>query len=857
MRTFAIFLIIHITVQLVQAQIQPLSIPIVTTRADSIRNNILDEYSKVMLADSAKTTVVINGISMDQVVYQADSIYYQVDSKTLTMSGHVSLKYQDIKLTAGKIDYFADNELMVAQVKPVLFEGTNRLDGDKMIYQLRKRQGKVEGGTSQYEKGFYGGDTIRKSDEKTLLISNGYYTTCESDEPHYLFRSYRMKVILKDKVIAEPVIFYLGKVPVFALPFYVFPIRTGRQSGLLMPKFGRNNQDGRYIEDFGYYWATNDYMDLTGRISIREYTGVKVGGDYRYVWRHHLSGNVTGNYEWRQKGENQSSTQWNLVGNHSQIIDDHTKLNANANFVSNKNYYKNTSDFEETRTLGKLESYLTLDRSLGQTRLKLESRYSHNLLNDSKMIILPGISINYGRSNLIPKKRGSILEKWSPTLSFNTNTSLTNKYNQSIFNYVPEGDTTQVSYKATLNELTLNQGFSLNFSLSPQLVYWLNTRITTSLRDDWYKTSAQAWDDTLFQVVDVNENSQNGHQLIPGAVSMTASSAIYGIFQPVFGRVKAVRHIIRPSVSVSYNPGFYYIDKNYGFNFDKIEQNLASKVSVSNIGMSHTFEAKIKGDEGKQDRNIELFNVDFNSAYLKRENEWRFDTIKANLRTRINFLSLTVTTSYDAYKREFGTGTLFTSANLILSEEKARNYYHKIRSIFVKDDSTSADINVDQLLSVGYADTTNFMSTVESDSLKANEDSLQVEQGNERGRVVTGTYKATGTKYRWTLNLNHTYNRTFELSGNSQSFAKQSNARIKANLTAKITKKWDVSYNTLYDLSDKKSVSQGLMIIRDLHCWEARFTWTSFSSGAWNYYFIVNVKQLPDVKIEHRESRRQ
>ncbi len=40
---------------------------------------------------------------------------------------------------------------------------------------------------------------------------------------------------------------------------------------------------------------------------------------------------------------------------------------------------------------------------------------------------------------------------------------------------------------------------------------------------------------------------------------------------------------------------------------------------------------------------------------------------------------------------------------------------------------------------------------------------------------------------------------------------------------------------------------------RDLHCWEAQFT-RSFSGGITEYYFKINVKNLPEVYYEQGSS---
>ena len=49
-------------------------------------------------------------------------------------------------------------------------------------------------------------------------------------------------------------------------------LKEGRRSGILFPNFnfGWSERDGRYIRDFGYYWATNDYTDFVVEADYNE-----------------------------------------------------------------------------------------------------------------------------------------------------------------------------------------------------------------------------------------------------------------------------------------------------------------------------------------------------------------------------------------------------------------------------------------------------------------------------------------------------------------------------------------------------------------------------------------------------------
>jgi hypothetical protein len=52
-----------------------------------------------------------------------------------------------------------------------------------------------------------------------------------------------MKIYLKDKMVAKPVVFYIRNVPLLALPFWIFPIKPAATPGFLFPQFelGINN----------------------------------------------------------------------------------------------------------------------------------------------------------------------------------------------------------------------------------------------------------------------------------------------------------------------------------------------------------------------------------------------------------------------------------------------------------------------------------------------------------------------------------------------------------------------------------------------------------------------------------------
>jgi len=103
-----------------------------------------------------------------------------------------------------------------------------------------------------------------------------------------------MKVILQDQVFAEPVFLYIADVPIFALPFGVFPNHSGgRHSGIIAPNYQVTGDRGYGLTHLGYYEVFSDYFDLATQADI--YTKGGYNGDIRASWmkRYLLEGPAT------------------------------------------------------------------------------------------------------------------------------------------------------------------------------------------------------------------------------------------------------------------------------------------------------------------------------------------------------------------------------------------------------------------------------------------------------------------------------------------------------------------------------------------------------------------------------------
>ncbi|HXF59264.1 MAG TPA: putative LPS assembly protein LptD, partial [Candidatus Saccharimonadales bacterium] len=334
----------------------------------------------------------------EQVHYKGARIVYDVGKDEVDVVGAADVTYKELRLNAEKVAFNTKTERMRAEGNPILYDAKDRITGNAMTYDLSIRRGTIYGGKTTYERGYYYGEQIRKVSDDVLDVKNGSYTTCELDDPHYHFGSHKMKVILRDKVIAAPVVFYMKHIPVLALPFYIFPIKPGRHSGFQLPQveFGSSDRGGKFIRNVGYYWAISDYLDAT------------LWGDYyqdsrwvghsqtRYQKRYKWSGEINSSFEHDLL---QGVNRWDLSGRHYQVLGSNFILSGQGNFTNSTSFLK--------------------DQSIGRSVLQRVQRNLHSTLGINKNWSGASLSLGLLRDqDLDPDPGGLRLREQLPSLTF-------------------------------------------------------------------------------------------------------------------------------------------------------------------------------------------------------------------------------------------------------------------------------------------------------------------------------------------------------------------------------------------------------------------------------------------------------
>lgn len=795
------------------------------------------------------------------VKYWADQISFSLPEQKSHLTGNVKIEYQNITLTAGKVDIDWVRNVLVAEGLadstdaqgnpvysglPVLAEkGEEPIRGVRLEYDFKNNRGKVLEGRTNIKPGFYRGKDIRKVGEETLFIKGGYFTTCDLEEhPHYYFRSTKMRVRLNKIVIAKPVVLYIEDVPVMIAPFAVFSLKRGRRSGVILPTYGENSFGGRFLEEFGYYWAPNDYFDLTMLGSFFEKTGLVYTASARYRKRYILNGSVDGSYSPKDVTTGRNVQRWRLNFNHTQNFGQTLTLNGSGSFVSDRNYNRNYyTDFEQ-RTNQVLRTNVTLRKTLpGGRSLSANLRREENLQTDRIDYTFPDISFSQPSRSIFPRKGGRAA--WYHDIRYSYRSDITSRGSRIA---VRDSAGNVVRFDRPSKSGWQHQ---INPSFSTKLLKYFNLTPSVAFQELWVPEYFNyRFVDSLNTVVADTVKQFRARHLFTG-MQLRTSTTMYGLWNIPFSPLKVIRHKMDPSIGFSYQPD--YSDPRFGYyqtfrdttgreiKRDRFSGNVFSsgtpqgEVRSLVLGLRNFFQGKLI--RGKEEKKIDLVRVDFSTSHNFAKDSLRWSNIATTMSAKpLPQMNISMRSNHSFYKR-------------------AKNGIGR-RNEFVWSKGFALPDLVDWNLAVNYhlelrppqRDT-----PPQVDSLAQQVGELQEDQQDQGYQPQRDRYANVfkGFDMPWSVDVDFAFSYAERPTGITRRFDANINARLQ------LTRKWRVNYNSQLNITERDIVSQRFTIQRDLHCWEMNFTWSPTQNFSF-YRLEIRVKEslLRDLKLTKTAGRR-
>lgn len=834
--------------------------------------------------DSLAVTPVSPSAITTTVTYNAQGyIYRDIVNKKVVLVTEAKVDYGNIEITADSIliDMNANTLYAVGRkdtsgtVKgsPVFKEGEQEIAADSLLYNFKSKRAIASNIVTKQDQGLLRSKVTKLLEDGTSNIAKSTYSTCDAPVPHFYINLPRAKVYPGEKIVSGPGNLVLEGIPLpLFLPFAYFPIQTkSAASGILIPRIGQEAQRGYSLTDGGYYFAINNYFDLTVRGNI--YTnGTWMGTattNYRKLYKY--SGNFSFSYANNVSGHKglpdfSESSNYKIGWTYNQDpkAAPGSRFSASVN-MSSAGFDRNNSYVVSEHVTTQRQSSISYSKSWAGTPFNFSTSMNHtqDIRQHTVSLNLPKANFNMNRIYPLKKRNSAGAAKWYEDVQFSYSASLDNRikttdsllFTPAIWKNMDNG----FQHRAPLS---LQIRPFRNFSITPSITY---EGVLFSKKYD-YRFVNRFTNPETGQVMsaiirDTISGLSYGHALTTN-INMSFNPQIYGLFEftnPA-SRVQSIRHVIKPSVSFSYDPALRGLSSkmyrqvqydtlgNYR-NLSIYENMIYGTPSVAersgsiSLSLVNLVEAKVfeRNDTTGKPKKVKIIdNLGITTSYNVFADSMRWAPISMQARTTIaNSINISATSSFSLYGYDHNGRTVSDFAI------KRNGKLMRMTNF-----NTSLDMSVSDLLKGNKAgNRTSVTPNALTGGAQTNAptDGSDLSQRNN-GTGITDPYGYTVFNVPWTMNLS--YNISYMNTGIS--------SRIDQTMTlsgnVSVTKKMSMNYATGYDFKGKEITMTQIGISRDLHCWEMSFNWVpNGTMKMWNFTIRVKASVLGDLKYERRK----
>lgn len=834
-----------------------------TSRADSLF--LLDKSSLTRPAFSGAKDSIRQDFSNGQ-----RKMYYW---------GDVEVSYENIKLKADYMEYDMSTGTVYARGtydslaqewkgQPEMTQGSQTFNMEEVRYNFNTRKARITNMITKEDDGILHGKNIKMMPDKSINITQGKYTVCDLEHPHYYLKLSSAKVVTKpsQKTVFGPAHLVVEDVDLpIGIPFGFIPKRPDRATGLLMPSFGEENARGFYLRDAGMYFVLGDYFDMSLTGDYYTLGSWAANLNSRYMVKYKFTGNLAVNYSVDQTGEKGStdffqSKNFGVRWSHSQDSKAHpgTSFSASVNFSSPSNSRYNSHSVSEALQ-NQISSSISYSKNWnGKFNLSVNALHSQNSRDSSYTFTLPNITFSVSTFYPFKIKNRVGKERFYEKFALGYNTSIQNKINFKASEFGEPGFIDK-----------FQNGVAHNFSIKlPDftLFKYLNVAPNVSYGMNWFFRKSEAYFDPETNSVKTEMGKQFGtfgatHNY-SGSLSM--STRIYGMYN--FGKyhkIQALRHVVSPSVSMSFSPEkgkafngwrtFNYVDtlgvqKSYDYNIYQGQINSApgkGKSATMSISLGNNLEAKVRdmkdttGTGSKKVKILDQFN--FSTGYNFLADSLKMNNVGLSMSTSIfGKLGINGNMNFDPYA---------------INERGQRVNKYNLLETGVPLRLTNVSTSVSYSLSG-------------KGTVKGNDGSKS--SGGDGGgsgnpadyyrriyyHPLTGEYIPGGWLYYtnpnvpWSLNFNYSFSMSRSYSYANNQLSKKDNYTqtlgVQGNI--QLTPKMSVQAQSGWDFTAMKMTTTQFSFRYDLHCFNISVSWVP--SGMYqSYSFLIsaNAAALADL----------
>ena len=813
-----------------------------------------------------------------------DSIYYDLKTQIIKLYGNSSIDYGNINLKAHKIMIDWNAQTLDANFmrdstglkigKPIFTENNQSYETDKITYNFNSKKAIISGIVTQLDDAYMQGEKVKKNELDELYIHDAKYTTCNLADPHFHIATKKLKVIPGKKVISGPFHLKFGNVPTpLGFIFGMFPQPKETVSGIIMPSYGEEKRRGFYLREGGYYFAVNDYFDLrlTGDIYSKGSYGATIATNYKK--RYAYNGSLKFNYNKSKTGEIESpfeSNDFSFSWTHTPSSKGRSsRFSSSVNFQTNSyNQNKNLvqSNFNQSIN-AQFNSSISYSKTFKGSPFNISTnlRHSQNVQNKKVNLTLPDLS--YNMSRIYPfKNMGKLgktaLGKISISHRFTGKIELTNGSSSSSLNSInvinssdsfnQQVDFNMQNINTIIDRSKIGGKHTIPISTSFNILKFFTVSPSINYNEIWYLKKLNYTYNEVENGIEI-DTTNSFSRAWSYNTALSLSTRIYGTVFFKKGKIKAIRHVITPEISLTYSPDF--TQKKYGY-YENIQINNAGETRLlskyenflygsprigssasMNFYIGNNLEMKVidENDTISGTKKIKIFeNLSFSGNYNFLADSFQLSPIRFNTRTsffkRLINVSLSGTMDPYAYK-------------LDSISETNQIYQRRINELAIKNNQGLGSLAfINMALGMRFS-AKDFQSPEEEDEKES-----RFGTRREIDYINSNIAEYVDFNVPWSINASYNLNRR-KIGYNDPTITQT----ITMSGDISISEKTKISMRSGYDFKNKMLTQTSINATRDLHCWRINFNWIPFGRfQSYNLSISAVSALLQDLKLEKR-----
>lgn len=815
-----------------------------------------------------------------------DSIRASVDNKKIWLYGNAKITYGIIQLDAEEIiiDY-ANNTIQAAGKRdslgnrigyPIFKNGPEEYETKGIVYNFKTKRARINEVVTKQGEGILHSEAAFKNEKNEILSIGNSYTTCDLEHPHFAIRATKTKAIPKDKIVAGPFYLEFNDIPLPAgFLFGMFPAERESKSGIIFPSYGEERRRGFNLRGGGYFFDISEYIKLAVTGDIYSKGGHALYANSAYMKRYAYTGNFNFSYSKNRLGRNIEDTQvsndFRLTWSHSPQTKGTGRFAASVNaatatFNQNNNLIAPTGQLY-TNALSNMSTMLSSNVSYNKrfagTPFSMGMNLTHSQNLVSKLVDLSFPTLTVNMTNIYPFQRKG---KTGPLDNFSIGYSMagSNRISNNLKIFTQDGVVDSIApfnfqnLSMFLDNSRKGIKHALPMSFSFKALRFFTVSPSVSYDEKWYFESLEWAYDKETKTYHVSDTTKGFNRIANYSFSTGFTTRIFGMYHVKNKNraVKAIRHIITPTVSFSYTPDFTN-NNNY---FQKILGRNRANTRDSVIAIKERHQGFVYGASQPGRSGAIGFGIGNN---LEMKIKTRKDTVERKVMLLNN---LSISSSYNLMADSFKLASLAISASTNILDDKITLVLSS--SIdpyrYVTDEDEETGVTTERRVD-SYAWRGGGFGRVTNATLGVNTNlnpKKREKEKEKRDKIATADIPE-GDKLHmlnnpdayldfdipWSVRLG--YNLNYNHAINAKAKIIQT---IQMSGDLSISSKWKITYNTGYHFESKEFTQTNLGIARELHCWQMNLNWVPFGRfQSYNFVIAVKASILQDLKLERRK----